>query len=353
MTSSPANAAPQPSELSYASPTTASGGTGGTRDNSPQSTRQCWAWFLDEQAWTIEEKDETLTLSTSFSGAFLLRYITTVQGWIGRWTTTGECPFIHSHLYIARFPTDLQVAYMTYIAYANRVPGNTEMILKIVEDQASKLVADSGAGLGHDICFPTGASSDSCIRACRTSLLDQLARLQSLIIYQAIGLFDGDIRLRHLAEGRLAFLIEWSRHLLDSARQKFAASPTAIIDITLALQDGPMDSLEHPWYLWILTESIRRTWLVATSIEGVYYMIQRGWHPCPGGVMLTTQEGIWNAKGSQAWEKLCTENDVGFMRRFEIERLFRDSRPPDVDEFTQVMMEITYGSESFERWKFK
>ena len=354
-TSSPADAAPRPPASSLASPEAASRGTreSSPQESSPQTTRQCLAWFLGEQAWAVEERDETLTLSTSFSSGFLRRYITTTQGWIAQWTATGECPFIHSHLYIARFPTDLQVAYTTYIAYANRVPGNAEMMLKIVEDQASKLVADSGAALGHDLCFAAGSSVGSSARACSTSLLDQLAQLQALVIYEVIGLFDGDIRLRHLSEGRLAFLVDWSHHLLDSARQKFASSPTALIDITLALHNGPMDSLEHPWYLWILSESIRRTWLVATSIQGVYFMMQRGWHPCPGGVMVTTRQGIWSAKGSQAWEKLCTEKDVGFLRRFEIERLFLEARPQDVDEFTQVMMEITYGSEPFERWKSK
>lgn len=336
------------SAFEFASPVTStSSATNGTREHSPQTTRQCLAWYLDEKTWTVEQKDETVTLSTSFSSAFLRRYITNLKQWLLRWTSTGECPFIHSQLYIALFPTDLQVAYTTFISYTNRVPGNTDIILKIVEDQASKLVADSGASPGAETCF-----ADSTDRTTpRASLLEQLARLQALIIYQVIGLFDGDIRLRHLAEGRLALLLEWSRHLLDSARQKFAASPAAIIDITLALQNGPMDSLEHPWYLWVLTESIRRTWLVATGIEGIYYMMQRGWHPCPGGVMMTTRQGIWSAKRSKAWEKLCTQKDVGFMRRFEIDRLFADARPEEVDEFTQVMMEITYGSERTERWK--
>ncbi|CAK7232379.1 hypothetical protein SCUCBS95973_008240 [Sporothrix curviconia] len=164
------------------------------------------------------------------------------------------------------------------------------MILKIVEDQASKLVNEYDHGNGDP--------------AQSLSLLDQVARLHALIVYQSISLFDGDIRTRHLAEARLPLLGQWSQQLLSSARQKFS-STTALLDMTVALHCGPMDSDEHPWYLWILTESIRRTWLIGGGLEAIYSMLQRGWYPCPGGVMFTTRQGVWDAPSALAWEETC------------------------------------------------
>ncbi|CAK7227712.1 hypothetical protein SEUCBS140593_006668 [Sporothrix eucalyptigena] len=274
-------------------------------------------------------------------GTFVALYVTRLQEWVDQWASRGACPFIHSRLYIARFPDCLQIAMMTQTTYRNRTLQNTDLILKIVEDQASKLVDE--------------AIQNGCDPALSLSLLDQMARLHALVIYQTISLFDGDIRTRHLAEARLPLLSRWAQQLLESARQKFSSTP-AVLDMTVALHLGPMDSEEHPWYLWILTESIRRTWLIAGGLEAIYSMLQRGWHPCPGGIMFTTRQGIWDAPSALAWEESCfargkTPESVGFIHRFETSRLFQTSTPDDIDDFTDLMMEITYGAERMHKWK--
>ncbi|CAK7221574.1 hypothetical protein SBRCBS47491_004571 [Sporothrix bragantina] len=305
----------------------------------PSSIRPCLAWFLDANSWQVEHNE--VSLSTSYCNSFLKTYVARMQDWLTTWALTGACPFIHLRLYVARFPDCLQVALTTFTAYQHRTPQNSEMILKIVEDQASKLADEIGLGSGDP--------------AQSLSLLDQLARLHALVVYQTISLFDGDIRTRHLAESRLSLLGQWSRQLIDSARQKFSSTP-ALLDMTVALHFGPMDSEEHPWYLWILTESIRRTWLIANGLEAIYSMLQRGWHPCPGGVMFTTRQGVWDAASPLAWEDVCfsagkTPEAVGFVRRFEAHRLFHDSTPDQVDEFTQLIMETTYGVERMQKWR--
>ncbi|CAK7244593.1 MAG: hypothetical protein STHCBS139747_006137 [Sporothrix thermara] len=302
--------------------------------------RPCLAWFLESKSWEVGHPQ--IPPPTSLCNTFLKTHVLRMQGWLGVWAATGACPFIHGRLYAARFPDCLQVALLTLTTYNHRTPCNTDMVLKIVEDQASKLVEESDPGSDGD-------------PAQSLSLLDQAARLHALIVYQVISLFDGDIRTRHLAEARLPLLGKWSSQLLDSARQKFSAT-SALLDMTVALHFGPMDSKEHPWYLWILAESIRRTWLIAVCLEAVYSMLQRGWHPCPGGVMFTTRQGVWDAPSALAWEESCfaggkTPEVAGFMHRFETMRLFQTTTPGQVDEFTQLMLEVTYGVEQTMKWR--
>lgn len=313
----------------------------------PISSRQCLAWFLNADSWKVDHQEANL--STSFCSAFLKRYVAQLQDWLGEWVTTGGNPFIHTHLYAARFPDSLQIAFTTLTTYRNRTPQNAEIVLKIVEDQASKLVGTES--ILSEETSPTHS----------LSLLDQVARVHALVVYQTISLFDGDIRSRHLAEARLPLLGRWAQQLLESARAKFSSTP-AVLDMTTALYFGPMDSQEHPWYLWILCESIRRAWLIAGGLEAIYCMLQRGWHPCPGGVMFTTRKGVWDAKSALAWEAACAAGvdesngirgteAVGFVHRFETHRLFATTTPDKVDAFAILMMETTFGQERMEKWR--
>ncbi|CAK7235110.1 hypothetical protein SBRCBS47491_009179 [Sporothrix bragantina] len=334
--------------LSIASTTSSPEGTGPIASSGSGSTGglgsfpQCLAWFLNAESWKVDHQEASL--STSFCSSFLRIYVTYLQDWLGQWATTGSNPFIHAHLYAARFPDNLQIAITTLTTYRNRTKQNAEIVLKIIEDQASKLVESSSDGI------LSGNNNSSNPASHELSLLDQCARLHALIVYQTISLFDGDIRARHLAESRLPLLSRWAQQLLDSAREKFSSTPH-VLDMTTTLYFGPMDSQEHPWYLWILKEGIRRTWLTAGGLEAIYSMLQRGWHRCPGGVMFTTRKGVWDAPSALEWEASCmvgAPEGVGFIHRFETDKLISTRTPDDVDDFTRLM-EITYGVERMEK----
>lgn len=198
---------------------------------------------------------------------------------------------------------------------------------------------------------------------------EQLARVHALMVYQSICLYDGDIRARHLAEGRIHILNRWVAQMVDSAGDKLyysvSSSPTldplkGPDDLTnsqtgrgnasMATSVNALDRVETVWHAWILAESMRRTWLATTGLQTVYLMLQQTWSPCPGGIMLTTRQGVWDAQSAFAWEKLCLEGDVGFIQRFQTERYFSEKRPADVDEFCIGAMESAFGVERMERW---
>jgi hypothetical protein len=308
------------------------------------------ASFLSSETWDIDHTVPS-TAATSPSRHDLKRYINQIQDWNTQWVTKGSNPYIHSQLYSGQFPTGLQVAYTALSTYSNRTEANADMIMKIVDDQATKLLLENGVvfdDFGGEIQPGSGNTAT-------LSLVEELARVHALIIYQTICLFDGDIRSRHLAERRFQVLIRWVTQLVESASHRLTQSLLAG-DTLLLTQRAHHSNSSHKtnaqrlWETWILAESIRRTWLTSMGLYAAYFILQQGSLLCLGGIRFTNRQGVWEAKTAFAWENECSQSCVGFIQRFEAERFFTESSPSDVDEFGTTMLEITFGTEKMQRW---
>jgi hypothetical protein len=273
------------------------------------------------------------------------KYVAVLQSWSKRWVISGSNPFIHRHLYSANSPACVQVAYATLASYVHRTPANTDTVLQIVEDRSNELVRENGA-----IPDKFGAEQWTDAGEHNADLFGQLTKLHALMVYQIIGLFDGDIRSRHVAQGHMAVLDSWAAKLFHSAGT--ALSNTQ--DITTHLVGGlpkSCNSSQRQWYLWILSESIRRTWLVAVSLSAVFAALQQRWAACPGGIMYTNRRGLWDAASATEWEKRCRKGDVMFLQRFDCARVFDDAKPVDIDEFGTAMLGMTFDEELVEKWR--
>lgn len=169
------------------------------------------------------------------------------------------------------------------------------------------------------------------------------------MVYQIIGLFDGDIRSRHVAEGHMAVQDSWARELFHSAGK--ALSNTHAVATNL---DGwlprPSTYSQQQWYLWVTSESIRRTYLVAVSLGPVFSALQQRWSACPGGAMYTNRSGLWNAASATEWEKQCSGRNLA-LQRFDCTRVFDDAVPADIDEFGMAILDMTFNQELLEKWR--
>lgn len=116
------------------------------------------------------------------------------------------------------------------------------------------------------------------------TLLEDLSKLQIMVLYQIIRLFHGDIKQRTLAEQQQSFLGAWGLQLLRRAdvelRDAQPASPT--------------------WQTWILAESIRRTVIVAFMVLAIYSVFKHGVCPEPTLSILpiSTKQAIWNSRAA-------------------------------------------------------
>ena len=113
----------------------------------------------------------------------------------------------------------------------------------------------------------------------------------------------------------------------------------------------PSTYSQQQWYLWILSESIRRTWLVAVNLSPVFSALQQRWAACPGGIMYTNRSGLWDATSAAEWENRCSDRNVAFLQRFECAKLFDEAEPADIDEFGTTMMDMTFNEELLEKWR--
>lgn len=312
-------------------------------------------WFLSPASWTVEHP-YTLPQRLSFSEESLDYYINQLRIWLKTWTSEGHCPLFHGRLHVGNeLPDNVQDAYTALAAYQNKTEHTGALVMRIVNRRAQKLVEDQP---------PVVDDLDVLLHDTAT----HLARTQSLLIYKVIQLFDGDIRSRDQAEGHIDILGMWARQLWQSAildvssdnslalsqqetelagnRLGDAVSPSDSIDKQLRT-DG---SITATWKAWLFAESIRRTYLAATLTEAVYRMIRQGWAPCPGGITFTGGKGLWNAQSPHAWLTEGRSISLSRIRCLDGERLFSESMPSEVDEFTHVVLVVSYGLDRFQQW---
>lgn len=306
------------------------------------------SWFTSPETWKI---DRFLQVEhNQFTAVGLKRLMKMNHRWLSEWAEKGSNPFIHSQLYRTRFPRCVQDAYTILSCYLHKTVSNEKAIFQIIEDRAKQLLAEHG--------IPSVDSFQGNISASSFTLdsLEHIARVHALLIYQTLCLYDGDIRLRHVAESHIPVLNSWTQQMVDHASQAACLGASVI---SSAYQQSAVDfgqsyiALHENvlWYSWILAESIRRTWLVASGIQGTYLVFQRDRAvPCQGGMMFTTRQGVWEAQSALAWEKICSEVNVGLMQVAETDKLFTEVTPEDVNDFTMLILQATFGEERMERW---
>ena len=307
------------------------------------------SWFTSLESWSIYrfQRGEQNKYNMSDLNTHMMR----VFRWFGQWVQKGSNPIIHPRLYRTRFPRCIQDAYTTLGSYIHKNRSNEHTVFQILEDRAKQLVRD------HGTVPEDSAVENVCLGSTTLDSLEHLARVQALLVYQLIGLYDGNIRLRHLSESYIPVLHSWMQQMVQHASQAVCLGGSIVSSSYEQTAIGcSLSDITHyeniPWYSWILSESIRRTWLVASGVQGTYLAFRGGKEAsnCMGGMMFTTRQGVWDAPSSAVWEKLCSEVNVGLMQLAESDRLFTDAGPEEVDEFAKVILEVSFGSERMERW---
>lgn len=286
-------------------------------------------WFLDPQ--TFEYIHDPMPLPGDFDISDLHSFIERVQDWMKVWVKTRSNLFIHPRLYGKSLPPCLQVAFTTLCAYQNKTPATTETILCIVNEQADVLTSLWDMEKNHSA----------------PSLLDDLARVHALLCYQLVGLFDGDIRARHLADKRSVYMTMFLEAAVENGR-RFGREQLAS-DTTQSglLQEQVLQ--EQMWNAWILVESLRRTWLVSLAIQAGFDALKQSWSSCYGSIMCTHRQGLWDANSSSSWTKICAEKDVYFFGRLHGSFLL-NGPVEDVDPFSRTILEITFGKQRYLKW---
>ena len=295
------------------------------------SDRYSGSWFLEPETWLIDHS--TIPIPPNFKMWHLKDFVGRLQKWLEEWVKMGGNCFIHPELYQDRFPACVQVAFATLSAYVHRTPATSDIVMRTVVDQAGEL----GSSMKKD-------------SMAKLDVLDILAQAHSLLVYHVIGLLDGDFRARRFFEERCSVFVKLLGTLHDKSADTLRQSvlEAEFDDIANGIST-PARMVHREWQAWIVSESVRRTWLLGTGFHAAYEGLTGGETVCGGDLACTTREGIWEADGAYAWSKLCIEKDVRFIGRFRAEWLF-NMPPSEVDEFSKMMLEITYGKDRMALW---
>lgn len=346
-------------------------------------------FFLLPGSWNVAEAG--ISSRNSHSVSQLNKSVHQVQRWVKQWVEEGSNMFIHKRLYyrdndgyqsaggggVLNMPRCIQDAYTTCAAYFACTPKNKEMILKMVEQRVATLLEeeedeehkygsdndtednDQISYLLPELAYTQKRRSriendnyDSRDETTKRSVLDHLARVQALLCYQYIRLYDGDLRSRIMAESQIPVLSRWSMDMINSAllSSEYVHS-ISTMSFGKRSQASIEKKLNSDWHAWILAESVRRTWLVAGHVQCIYRLLSDGISMCPGGLMFTTRAGLWHADTAYEWWTRCREKDVLFCQSLESARhLLKRTRPEEVDEFGKFVVGIIGGEDKVKNW---
>ncbi|KAI3580091.1 hypothetical protein IWW34DRAFT_694662 [Fusarium oxysporum f. sp. albedinis] len=280
------------------------------------------AWFLDPDSWRtvpIQESNRAHLTTDMIRG---LLYQT--RDWLSDWTRSGSNVFVHHELYRNSLPDCISDAFTTLSSYLSRTPETNEMVLRIAEQNAERLlVSEDGRRTSGDT-------------------LSSLSRVQALLVYCTIRLLDGDLRQRHKAEQHLQTLQDWTKEMMNDALKatnngdmimKNHLTNVSPQYFTLPLLLGQFSPEQLLWHSWVLSESIRRTWCVSMGLQSGYELLKTESGPCYGTLPITTRKGLWEARSAFTWTKMCAESNIGFMCRNDHEKVMMDMEPGDIDDF--------------------
>ncbi|KAH7029912.1 uncharacterized protein B0I36DRAFT_326500 [Microdochium trichocladiopsis] len=182
-------------------------------------------------------------------------------------------PFIHQDLYNQYLPQAMQAAFGVCAGSTRMNERSRSMLFRTLDAEFAKL---------QNIA-PT-----------ETTLLDDLASLQAVLLYQSIRIFKGDLQQRIAAEQQAHLVEALALRLLRRADIELSRKNRTITD------NDSDNSSDKTWESWIVAESVRRTVFIVLKLYVIFFQFRTGglcyqskssmWL-----VPLSARPGIWNA----------------------------------------------------------
>ncbi|KAM5364623.1 hypothetical protein ACJZ2D_011404 [Fusarium nematophilum] len=291
-------------------------------------------WFLHPSAWNVAYHYEPP--SSLPSGPAISNFIRGLQAWLSRFLRDGRNPFIHQLLYQAKtMPQCMQDAYSAIAISQHVTPENEHMVEKISSSLMSSLLSSQPA--------------DGSLPFAMMSSKDHLARTQALLIHLLLALFSPSIPRRAEAENLIDTLLRWINQLWQSATQDTFTAP--LFQSTLPLAERS-EFCVNAHELFVICESIRRTWILGNLATGVFHSLKGDWTAaCAGDIYITARAELWEAPSLARWEAIVSEKDPLFIYSLDGQSLLdRGVHASQVDEFARHIFTIMWGMDKVENW---
>ncbi|KAF6804495.1 RNA polymerase II mediator complex component [Colletotrichum sojae] len=303
---------------------------------SSSSSTEPLRWFLTPPSWHIAHHYHPP--DSMPPAAVLSNFVRGLESWLVRFLRKGHNPFIHRCLYTeTTMPRCMQDAFAAVALSQGTTPENEHL----VDAASSTYLMDLLA-----------AAPPLTTRA-------HLARTQALLVHLLLSLFSPSIPRRARAEGLIPTLRVWTRELWDSAALYATAVRAGALQApgdTIATPDDEDNDEDDPsqrlYRAFILSESVRRTFLLASIATGVYGSLKAAWsETCGGDVCVTARAALWDAESAARWEAVARAGDPLCLHSLHGYSLVERGVPAaEVDEFLRLLFTFMWGLEKVERW---
>lgn len=167
--------------------------------------------------------------------------------------TTFMHPNIHGHHDRAS-----GIAFSICAAHDSHAGANHEKLSQVMNSEAAELLRSTSA----------------------TTLLEDLSKLQALVLYQIIRLLHDDVKQRLIAEQQMTTIKARGLQLLTRA-------------------DAELGVLQSTWQSWLLAENVRRTVMIAYMVFALYSLYRFGACyelPTLAKLPVSTRTDLWNSE---------------------------------------------------------
>lgn len=241
----------------------------------------------------------------------------------------GQNAYIHRHLYGSDIPAVILDAMSASALYECKNEHNQDLIFRDIDRKVFNLINQ------YNLSSPL------------QSVSEQLAALQALIIYQILRLFDGDLRQRANAERDDETMINWADKL------KVHVQPVNSSLETNSLQSTSNQVVTTGWRNWIFTESLRRTIIMAYSLQGIYFFLKQGWdssHVPLSTLSFTGQGALWWAPSEHHWRTAYTNLSHVPISFAKLNNDLDTAQPSDMEEFCILFLVLSKGIDAAATW---
>ncbi|CAK96813.1 hypothetical protein CBS115989_6722 [Aspergillus niger] len=236
-----------------------------------------------------------------------------------------QTPWCHRQLYKDGMPRSMQDAVACCALYMARNEINAPVILSSFKTRIDDLLASPPP----------------------KTPLEALAHTQSLILYQIMRLFDGDIHARLSAEPLIPMLETSAFSLLN-----YVYFPAAEPDTALT---APMDAVMQSWTEWVYQESARRTALFTFYLVQIYRLVTGENNlSCDGRLGLIhswyLSAYLWSAQTAFDFAVAWNENQHFVVCNADFGHVLERARPSDVDVFGRMLLSTLLGIDQVKAW---
>jgi hypothetical protein len=235
-----------------------------------------------------------------------------------------QTPWCHPHLYEEYMPRSLQDAHAACALYSSRNDVNGTFVARHITDHLKDLL---------DTPIPSNST-------------ELLARVQALVLYQAMLVFSGDIRYYGQVNAMIRQLEEVGDVLEHHVRQH--ADPSGSLPLY------PMTEARAAWKSFIFREAARRSLLISFHFLALCNLMRGHLSTCATsrayGSRVTISAHLWKAPSAFEFAVAWNERKHHLIKDLDFTDMLEVAKADDIDVFGRMLMTGLMGIDDVQGW---